>query len=222
MDTENKIAERATAAFVEELKANPTVQSVILFGSQARGNARPGSDVDLIIVCDATKRGVEEREGQVFELVYVTEADALSFYEANKDNAVRTWETARILFEKDGSATRLQAAAALIRTEGKVPLAGDKLLHAKFDTEDFVRAVRSKAETDTAEALFLMYAKVPNVLDTYFDIHGWWTPAPKQMLSKLKEQDPELYRRVHSLYSDSGTTAERLDLFERVVARVFS
>ena len=40
----------AIRGFVNELAADPAVRGIILFGSQARGNARPDSDADLVIL----------------------------------------------------------------------------------------------------------------------------------------------------------------------------
>ena len=42
----------AIAAFVDELAADPATRGVLLFGSQARGTARPDSDADLAIIVD--------------------------------------------------------------------------------------------------------------------------------------------------------------------------
>jgi predicted nucleotidyltransferase len=39
-----------TQQFIEELKARSDVLGVIMFGSWARGNNRPDSDVDLVVI----------------------------------------------------------------------------------------------------------------------------------------------------------------------------
>jgi predicted nucleotidyltransferase len=52
----------ATRAFVDELRARPDVVGVLLFGSWARGDHRPDSDVDLVVIIDAGyQRHVEYR-----------------------------------------------------------------------------------------------------------------------------------------------------------------
>ena len=53
---------RRLRRFVSELaKTHPEVRKVILFGSLARGDAVPGSDVDLIVVLSATDKAFLER-----------------------------------------------------------------------------------------------------------------------------------------------------------------
>jgi predicted nucleotidyltransferase len=45
-----RIMNQETETFLEELKQKPEVLGVILFGSWARGNNRPDSDVDLVVI----------------------------------------------------------------------------------------------------------------------------------------------------------------------------
>ncbi|MFN9629904.1 MAG: nucleotidyltransferase family protein [Cyanobacteriota bacterium] len=40
----------ALAQALQTIAADPTVQALVLFGSRATGNARPDSDVDLLVV----------------------------------------------------------------------------------------------------------------------------------------------------------------------------
>ena len=72
----------AITAFVNELAADPTTRGVLLFGSQARGTARPDSDADLAIIVDGPGfvMGVAERDGQEFELVHFSEATATAYF----------------------------------------------------------------------------------------------------------------------------------------------
>ncbi len=209
-----------TEAFLEELKKNPQVRSVILFGSQARGNAREDSDVDLIVVCNETKRGVEERNGQSFELVYVTEEDAKKYYLQNKDNAVRTWKVAKILYDSDKSAYRLKTLVEEIAEQGKLPISDEKLIHLKFDTEDFIRAVRTTKKQNIAQAQYLLNLKLLNLLELYFDIKAIWKPAPKQLLGEIKELDADLFTVVSDFYEEFEVD-KKLSILESISHRIF-
>lgn len=54
--------DRRARQFVSELVDRvPEVRSIILFGSEARGDARPGSDTDLLIVVPRSTRKLEAR-----------------------------------------------------------------------------------------------------------------------------------------------------------------
>jgi predicted nucleotidyltransferase len=207
--------------FLEELKADPMVRSVILFGSQARGDARQDSDIDLIVVCNLTRRGVEERDGQMFEIVYVTEQEAGAFYTNNKDNCVRTWESAKILFDRDGSAERLQNIARGIKNTGKEKCTGDTLIHARFDALDLLRALSVTSVHDETTALFLLYGKISDLLTLYFDVRGLWTPAPKHLLQALQKQDTVLHGLVTSMYRTDIPVLQKIALAQEVIERVF-
>jgi predicted nucleotidyltransferase len=78
-----------TQNFVEELKKRQDVIGVILFGSWARGNNRPDSDVDLVVILnEGYRRTVEYRNKQAFEIIYTTEKGAFDFWESHKDDAL--------------------------------------------------------------------------------------------------------------------------------------
>lgn len=50
--------------------AHPNIEQVILYGSRARGNYRPGSDIDLAIVGDAvTWRELLRIDGEIDDLL---------------------------------------------------------------------------------------------------------------------------------------------------------
>jgi hypothetical protein len=86
----------AITSFVEELAADPTTRGVLLFGSQARGTARPDSDADLVIIVDRPGfvMGVAERDGQEFELVHISEATAIAYFSGNGDNVAEPFVVA--------------------------------------------------------------------------------------------------------------------------------
>src|SRR3954454_3289567 len=114
----------AIQKFVDELAADPAVHGVILFGSHARGNARPDSDADLVILGerDQFEMGFAERDGQKFELLRWSEAVATSYATDNPDRAADFWQAAEILYDSNGAAARLRDHAAVILAEGKSPM----------------------------------------------------------------------------------------------------
>ena len=99
----------ATQKFLEELKQRPDVLGVIMFGSWARGNNRPDSDVDLVVILtEGYRRTVEHRNGQPFEIIYTTEKGAFDYWESHKDDAAGLWEVAKILYDKNGAIEQLK------------------------------------------------------------------------------------------------------------------
>jgi len=203
--------------FVGNLKNNPSVKSVILFGSYARGNQSPDSDIDLIVVCDETKRGVEKFESYTFEIVYVKEEDAIDFYKKNKDNAVRTWAVAKVLYDKDGSAERLRHFVEKIKKEGKVAFSENVLEHLRFDAEDTFRAIQKASETDKTSAMYLLEGRVVNLANVFFDARGLWKPAPKQLLRVLRESNSELGKLYDDFYV-ADTFDQKIAIAKKMVS----
>lgn len=209
----------ALQEFRAELARDPEVRAVLLFGSHARGDPRPDSDVDLLVITrERTGRGVERRGGTTFELVYATEAGAVEFWAANRDDCVALWETARVLHDREGTVDRLRAAAERIRTEGKRELSDAAREHFEFDARDSIRA--AAALTDSATASLVLHATVDRLTALVFDLAGEWTPPPKQRLPVIRAKDEMLHEGFVRFYG-AESLAEKLPIAEDLVDRVF-
>src|SRR5687767_7877113 len=131
-----------TQQHIEELQQDPQVLGIIMFGSWARGNNRVDSDVDLlVIVQEGFKRTVEYREGQAFEVTYITEQGAIEYWRSNPNDAVELWKDAKVLFERDERVARLRQSGNEIKERGKTPLTTDQYEHYKFDVHDQLKAI---------------------------------------------------------------------------------
>lgn len=124
---------------MQELGSDPAfahrrLQAVWLFGSQARGDAGPESDLDLGILCDppleAERLALADRLGNILGV----DVDAIDL---PSSSAVLTWEivtSGRLILERDP-----QVAEQFVR-------------HARFAVEDEQRRLRMilLAQTTTA------------------------------------------------------------------------
>lgn len=210
-----------TQRFIEELQANPQVLGVILFGSWARGNNRPDSDVDLlVIVQDGFKRTVEYREGQAFEMIYITEQEAIEYWQSHPNDAVELWKVAKILFDREGTIARLQQVGNEIRERGKIPPTADQYAHYKFDVHDQLRAIEELAKSDPTTARMLLSVKVSQLSELFFDIRQLWTPPPKQRLAIIKDLNPKLYDLIARYYEEQ-ILLEQMNIVKSMVALVF-
>lgn len=148
----------ATREYVEELAARPEVGAVILFGSQARGDARPNSDVDLVVLVPAGyRRALDERDGQTFELMFLSDDAARGYFRQNLDGAAEFWATAQILFDRDGAGSRLRSQAQQMLAAGKPALDEGTLTTSRFNAEDQLRAVEALVAEDLVTASALLH-----------------------------------------------------------------
>jgi predicted nucleotidyltransferase len=207
--------------YLLELKSNELVEVVILFGSCARGENRPDSDIDLIIICNETRRDVLTRDGQIFEIVYVTENDAIDYYSKNKDEAVRLWKDAQILFDRNGAAERIKSYVQdEITSKGKEKLSGTALEQAKFGLTDSLKVFRRDVDTDFIKISYLLHRGVERVLELHFLLNGLWMPAPKKMMDTIKESDERLYLFTSKFYGTADVDS-KIDLFSEMITLLF-
>jgi hypothetical protein len=210
----------ATRAFTGELAARPDVLGVLLFGSWARGDNRPDSDVDLVVIVrDGYRRCVEYCGDQAFELIFVTEAAAFDFWAANRDDAAALWAVAKIVHDT-GVLQRLEQRTRALLAEGKLPLPAERIAGLRFDAEDQLRHVAAIADRDPATAAMLLAATVLGLTALVFDLRCLWTPPPKQRLAAIAALDPVLADAFRRFHTESALT-RRLQLARELVAQVF-
>ena len=185
----------AIRRFVDELAADPAVRGVILFGSHARGNARPDSDADLVILVerDQFEMGFAERDGQKFELLRWSETVAIRYAMDNRDNAADFWQVAQILYDPDGAAARMGVHAAAMLAEGKPPTDEARRAWSRWASEDRLDAAAGLAADDPVAARMVLQERVIELTATFFDVRGEWTPPPKRRAARI-EHPPEVWR----------------------------
>ena len=213
----------ATKAFIARQEQDLNVLGIILFGSWARGNNRPDSDVDLVIILrDGYRRAIQTHDGQLFEIIYVTEDAAFEFWKNNRDDCAGLWEVAKLLFDRDGTVVRLEGRVRALLQEGKPAIDEHQLGQLRFDAEDQIAYAERVAESDPTTAGLVLTKKVSALTEVYFDVHRLWTPAPKARASKLRELDPKAYRALQEFYGEHATTKARVRAARELVESVFS
>jgi hypothetical protein len=210
----------ATREYVEELTAQPDVGAVIMFGSQARGDARPDSDVDLVVlVPEGYRRALDQRDGQAVELMYLSEDAALGYFSQNLDTAAEFWASAQILFDREGAGARLRNEAQQLLAAGKPPLDEGTLTTSRFNSEDQLRAVEALAPRDPVAATAVLHNKVLELTGSYFDVRQRWTPSLKHRIPAIAEADVELHARLTAFYE--ADFEEQLALAREMIPLVY-
>lgn len=216
------IMNETTQKFLEELKQRSDVLGVIIFGSWARGNNRPDSDVDLVVILtEGYRRTVEHRNGQAFEIIYTTEKGAFDYWESHKDDAAGLWAVAKILFDKDGTIERLKNKIKDVLDAGKKPIDEYQLGQFRFDVEDILKYVESIFRSDPTGANLILTNKIFALTELFFDIRQIWTPAPKQRLAEIQKINPDFHALLKEFYQEQITLIDKLKVANKIVPIVF-
>ncbi len=212
----------ATQKFIEELMQRADVVGVIMFGSWARGNNRPDSDVDLVVVLtEDYRRTVEHRDGQAFEIIYTTEKGAFDYWESHKDDAAGLWAVAKVLFDKDGTIKRLETKIKEVLDAGKKSIDEYQLGQFRFDAGDILKYVESILASDSTSANLILTNKIFALTELFFDIRQMWTPAPKQRLEEIQKISPDFYALLTRFYQEQITLKDKLEIAKKIVPIVF-
>jgi len=211
-----------TKNYIQELKEREDVVGIILFGSWARGNNRPGSDVDLVVIVkEGYRRCFEERDGQVFEMIFTTAKSALEFWTANRNDAAGLWEVAEILYEKDDVVSVIKKSTTEMLSSGKTLPDIHQIGQWKFDAGDQIGYAEYLYEKDPVTADMILSNKVFALTEVFFDLRGKWTPAPKQRLSKIKEESEELSALISQFWGVENNFTERVRVAREIIGVIF-
>ena len=209
--------------FLDELQQDPDVLALILFGSHARGEHRPDSDIDLLVIIPEgqTTRRIETRAGATYEMIWVTEVEALNYWESDRDGCYGVWQDAKIIFDRNGAAERLRLGAEKIIAEGKRELTGLELAHARFDAEDQLRAIKKLAEDDLPAANHALQRKVSALVELFFEIERLWTPPPKKAIQLIRRTNPKLGGLLDLFYASELSFEKSVSLAEAIIQETF-
>ena len=210
--------------FFDELQEDPEVLALILFGSYARGNGRPDSDIDLLVIIASgeTTRRIETKAGKSYEMIWVTESAALEYWQNDRDGCYGVWKDAKIVFDKNGAAERLRLEAKKIIAEGKRELTDLELAHEKFNAEDQLRAIKKLAEEDPAAANHVLHHVMARLVELFFDIKRLWAPPPKKALHLIRRTNPKLGDLLDSFYSPKSSFQRTASLAEQIIQEIFN
>ena len=212
----------ATQVFLEELKERNEVLGVILFGSWARGNNYPESDVDLVVILSSGySRAVEYHSGQVFEIIYTTETSAYDYWISDIDGAAGLWGVAKVLFDKNGAIERLKTKIQQVLDTGKKAIEEHQIRQLHFDSDDQIKYVERIADIDQTSANLILHNKIYALSELFFDIRCIWTPAPKQRLAEILKINSNFYILLEQFYQDQTSFKAKVEIAKKIVAIIF-
>ena len=223
-----KLARHPLRPMIEKMAAHlaqePGVEQIILYGSQATGEAHADSDIDLFIVNQAVERAkvkcsVWEDEARYFalqSLIYSPEhvrqrlERGDQFIQQILERGIELYRDADYQCDKEWLALAKQ------RKDSLYPL--DWLRVAE---KDWKRASQRLTEGDVEDAAFRLQQALEKYLKAFLLAHGWElqkTHETTKLLLEASAHEPELAkyielcRRVEAYYLEERYPAETHEL----------
>lgn len=202
------------AARVERIIHDVVVQhgchTAILYGSYARGDATPESDVDLLCV---REDGAAARDARIVDGVYL---DAFMYPEsalATPDRELLRILGGRVIVERDGFGTALLASVKAFHDRGPGALPDDERRAILVWSRKTLERARSGGgiEGGYRRAQLLLQA-----LEDYFALRNTWFLGSKAAFAWLAEHDEKVHSSFERALSDGSDDRALAELVERV------
>ena len=197
---------------VRDLRRRHGAHTVVLYGSRARGDAGPTSDVDVIVVRTEGGSDRDCRRWRGFDLdVHVRDEQDL----ATKlvDHAAGLAH-ARVLAQDAGSGDRLVARARYLLNQPPPP--PDRgYIESLWAWGDKMRA-RIRA-TDPTLAAFQRANVIVQALPAWAEVHHRWYFGTKETLTTIAREAPAL----HAAFVAAIVPGAPVDAFDRLLNALF-
>ena len=172
---------------LDALRRTAPVHTVLLYGSFARGDATPESDIDVAGFADvpATRRDARRIEGLFLDaFVYPTECAT-----APPGDELRKLRGAQVLLDERGLAGPLLAALDALEDAPPLPLEDD----ARRTLRVWAHKMLARIARDDLEAHYRRHWLLMQLLEDHFALEGRWYPGPKRALAALAAHQPALH-----------------------------
>ncbi len=185
--------------------------TAILYGSWARGQATPQSDVDILYIREA---GPAFRDARVIDGIYL---DAFIYPEADlvtPDPGLLRVLGGKAIRDLNGSGSALLAKLQALHDRGPSPMSDDLRQVSVLWSQKMLD--RFRGQTDL-EAQYRRMQLLLQALEDYFALRETWFPGPKQGFAWLLQHDAATHHRFEGAARPSASD----DAFVALVQAVY-
>jgi len=180
---------------LEALAQHQRYLGAFIFGSMARGDAGPQSDLDVKVVIDAdndcTNINHPHIDGVKLDITFISlnqlrrQTDA----EIERGERVPMLAESIVVFDKTGALSRLKEEAQQARPKA---MQSDEHQLAQFLIYHADNKVERHLVDDPLAALLVMHVSFYDILSIHYQIQGRWRLSDKRLLRDLRGWDPAL------------------------------
>lgn len=198
------------AHIVSSMMATHGCHTTILYGSRARGDATPQSDIDLMFI---REDGPAIRDACIVDGLYV---DAF----IHPETKLKTLEPSLlrllggiVLRERDGFGSALLIQLQELHDRGPTPLPDDERRALVVWSQKMLDRFRGRRGLD---ANYRRMTLLPQALEDYFLLRNTWFRGSKQAFAWLLQHDSSTYAAFERAAQPGGSDDDFSDLVKSV------
>ena len=180
---------------LKELKEKYAPHTIILYGSHARNEVTPTSDIDIACFCD---RPDEKKDARLFHGVYLDVwVYPTAFLNAVPEEALRFGD-GKIVHDAQGLGWDYLAKVKRKLADGKPPMSDEDKAHL----QEWVMKMLERAHAEDLDGNYRRTWLQHDLLEIYFEMRGLWYLGSKKGFSYLREYDHVVFRLFEETYKD--------------------
>ncbi len=183
---------RALEEEVAEIVAHPSTLGLAIFGSIARGDCRPNSDIEMLVISSGAERhevSSSQRHGVSIHRHVKKTVDLQARRQIDwrlKPPFADSW----IVLDSDGQLSRLRALDQSLAAAGRRKPTRAEANHIRTSLEDKIRELGDFMD-DPLTFTVLYHSLLRGAIRSLYALAGHWEPGDKRLRADLEAWSPE-------------------------------
>ncbi len=200
------------AALIDEFRRMHGVHTLVLYGSRARGDATPESDIDVAGYADVAET---TRDARLWNGMYLDGFVYPTALAQAPDADMLKLRGARVLFDERGLAGPLLDRIAALERRGPPALSEPEQRMRRV----WARKMLGRIGRGDVEAHYRHHMLLTQLLEDYFALRGAWYRGPKESLAELRKSDPGTFAAFDRALVPGAPLDDLAALVDLVVGR---